>query len=188
MFERFTDRSRRVVHGARDAAKELGHNYIGTEHLLLAILNLDGGIAHDVLTGMGVSADGVRQAIQREMNSDAEALETIGIDLNAVKARLEETFGPGALDDLPPHERRGWFGRKKSTGGGTWPRFSPRSKVVLELSLREAIALKHNYIGTEHILLGLLREGKGLAAKILSDQGVDFKQLRDKAISAARKE
>lgn len=188
MFERFTDRARQVVHGARAEAKQLGHSYIGTEHLLLAMLDLDGGIAHDVLVEAGVNADAVRQAIQRGMASDADALETIGIDFNAVKAKLEETFGPGALDEPPPpQEQKGWFGRKKSTSGGSFPRFSPRSKVVLELSLREALALKHNYIGTEHILLGLLREGKGLAAKILADQDIDFKQLRDNAIAAAKK-
>jgi len=182
MFERFTQRAREVVAGAQREAEGLGHRYVGTEHILLAILNLDGGIAHDVLIETGVGAERVRQAIKREIQTDADALESIGIDLNAVKAKLEEAFGPGAMDEPPPRQT-GWF-RRRRTGG----RFTPRSKMVLELSLREALALKHNYIGTEHILLGLIREGKGLAAKILADQGVDFKRLRDKTIEAAKKE
>ena len=189
MFERFTVRAREVVQGAQEQARQLGHGYIGTEHLLLAILSLDGGIARDLLIEAGVSADSVRRAIQREVHSDpytdAEALESIGIDLNAVKAKLEEAFGPGALDEQPP-SKRGWFGRKSYPSGGHIP-FTPRSKMILELSLREALALKHKHIGTEHMLLGLLREGEGLAAKILAEQGVDFKLLRQKTIEASMK-
>ena len=187
MFERFTDRARQVVKEAQEEARRLGHHYIGTEHLLLAILSLDGGIARNVLVDAGISAKTVRQAIQGEApsdpNTDAEALESIGIDLNAVRAKLEEAFGPGALDEQPPR-RRGWFGRKSHPGGRYIP-FTPRSKMVLELSLREALALKHKHIGTEHLLLGLIRE-QGRAAKILSEQGIDLKQLRNKTIEATR--
>lgn len=193
MFERFTDRARQTVKGAEQEARQLGAKYIGTEHLLLAILHLDGGIAHDVLIEAGASYQSVRGAVtdverpEPDGPDDAEALESIGIDLNAVKAKLEEAFGPGVLDEPPP-VKRGWFGRRRpATSPGRLP-FVPRSKKVLELSLREAIALKHNHIGTEHILLGLIREGEGLAAKILHEQGIDLKQLRDKTINAANKQ
>jgi ATP-dependent Clp protease ATP-binding subunit ClpA len=189
MFERFTDRARTVVKGAQDEARQLGHRYIGTEHLLLAILNLDGGIAHDVLLGEGVNADGIRRAIQGEVGTeadDAAALESIGIDLNAVKAKLEEAFGPGALDEPPPR-KRGWFGRRSPQPAGGHIPFTPRSKIVLELSLREALALKHKHIGTEHLLLGLIRED-GRAAKLLDERGIDLKRLRAKTIEATRKE
>jgi hypothetical protein len=110
------------------------------------------------------------------------ALEAIGIDLNAVRAKLEESFGPGALEPEVQPARYGLFGRKVSGG-----RFTRRSKKVLELSLREALRLKHNFggadqartvIGTEHLLLGLIREGEGLAAKIMVDAGIPFEPLR----------
>jgi ATP-dependent Clp protease ATP-binding subunit ClpA len=193
MFERFTDRARQVAKGAQKQARQLEHRYIGTEHLLLAILDLDGGIAHDVLLESGASYDSVRAAVRRVEDltagggpDDAEALESIGIDLNAVKAKLEEAFGPGVLDEPPP-QKRGWFGRRRQTPAMGHIPFTPRSKKVLELSLREALALKHKHIGTEHILLGLIREGEGMAAMILVEQGIDLKQLRDKTIDATRK-
>jgi ATP-dependent Clp protease ATP-binding subunit ClpA len=181
MFERFTDRARQVVRGAVDSSEQMGHRYVGTEHLLLGMLAGDGGVARAVLDNAGVHAEEVRLQIERFMGQDAEALEAIGIDLEAVKAKIEETFGPGALADLDRPPRRGWFRRRR--GGGHRP-FTPRAKKVWELSLREALALKHNYIGTEHLLLGLLREGKGLAAKILADAGLDFVELREQAIAA----
>jgi ATP-dependent Clp protease ATP-binding subunit ClpA len=183
MFERFTDRSRLVVKGAQDLADEMGHRHVGTEHLLLAILAQGGGIAHDVLRAEGLDAQQIRAAIAGPPRLDADALESIGIDLNAVRAKIEETFGPGALDEDVPHEERHGLLRKRYLGG----RFTPRAKVVLELSLREALALKHKHIGTEHILLGLLREGKGLAAKVLADAGLDFAGLRAKTIAAIPK-
>lgn len=177
MFERFTDRARGVVQGSVTIAEEMGHRYIGTEHILLALLTAGGGGAYDVLMAEGVEAQRVRAEIECPSDLDAEALESIGIDLNVVRAKVEEAFGPGALDETPREERRGFFARKHKP-------FTPRAKTVLELSLREALALKHGYIGTEHILLGLLREGKGLAAKILADAGVDFADLRAKTIAA----
>ncbi|HZM84859.1 MAG TPA: Clp protease N-terminal domain-containing protein, partial [Candidatus Limnocylindrales bacterium] len=177
MFERFTDRARQVPKAAQDQARQLGHGFIGTEHLLLALLALDGGIAHDVLIEAGASYARVRAGIQgvehnqEDVLDDAEALESIGIDLNAVKAKLEEAFGPGVLDPPPP-ERRGWFGRRRRSPGVAFLHFTPRSKKVLELALREALALKHKHIGTEHLLLGLIRE-EGMAAKLLYDQGIN---------------
>jgi ATP-dependent Clp protease ATP-binding subunit ClpA len=190
MFERFTDRARQVVKDAQQEARQLGHSYIGTEHLLLAILHLDGGIAHDVLIEAGTGYEGVRRAVsgltyrQTDTVDDAEALESIGIDLNAVKAKLEEAFGPGVLDEPLP-VKKGWFGRNRPTPAVGHLPFTPRSKMVLQLGLREALALQHKYIGTEHLLLGLIR-GEGLAAKILSEQGIDLKQLRQKTIEATK--
>jgi len=105
---------------------------------------------------------------------DAEALRSIGIDLDAVLARIEATFGPDALSARPA--RKGWFGRRAPSG-----RFSVRAKKVLELSLREALRLKDNHIGSGHVLLGLLREGEGLAAQILVEAGYDLGDLRSRA-------
>jgi ATP-dependent Clp protease ATP-binding subunit ClpA len=192
MFERFTDRARRTVKGAQHQAQQLGRPFIGTEHLLLALLADDDGMAHDVLTEAGTSYERVRTAVtgieytEVDTVDDAAALESIGIDLNAVKAKLEEAFGPGVLDERLP-EKRGLFGRRKSAPGVGHLPFTRRSKIVLELSLREALALKHNYIGTQHILLGLIREN-GMAAKILADQGIDFKRLRSKLTETTGKE
>lgn len=184
MFERFTNRAREAVLGATAASERLGQRHVGTEHLLLAMIEAQGSVAQRVLTAAGLRAQQVSDAIQRHLGHDDEALESIGIDLDAVKAKIEETFGPGALDELEPGRRRGWFRRRSTSDGGHRP-FTPRAKKVLELSLREAIALRHKHIGTEHLLLGLLREGKGLGAKILSDAGLDFVQLRDQTLAAA---
>jgi Clp amino terminal domain, pathogenicity island component len=135
MFERFTDRARRVVVLAQEEARHLNHNYIGTEHILL-------GLIHE---GQGVAA---------------KALESLGVSLEAVRAEVTEIIGRGA--EAP---------------GGHIP-FTPRSKKVLELSLREALELGHNYIGTEHILLGLLREGEGVGAQVLIKLGAGRDQVR----------
>jgi ATP-dependent Clp protease ATP-binding subunit ClpC len=134
MFERFTDRARRVVVLAQEEARGLGHNYIGTEHILLGLLE-PGGIAAQALTRFGMTQTGTREE---------------------VKARV----GSGSA---PPK--------------GKIP-FTPRAKKVLELSLREALSLHHNYIGTEHILLGLVREGEGAAAQILTEHAGDLAAVR----------
>ncbi len=135
MFERFTDRARRVVVLAQEEARMLNHNYIGTEHILL-------GLVHE---GEG---------------SAAKALESLGISLEGVRAQVQEIIGRGQL-----------------TPTGHIP-FTPRAKKVLELSLREALQLGHNYIGTEHILLGLIREGEGVAAQVLVKLGADLPRVR----------
>src|ERR687887_7827 len=135
MFERFTDRARRVVVLAQEEARLLNHNYIGTEHILLGIIHEGGGVA-------------------------AKALESLGISLEAVRAQVEEIIGQG-----------------QSAPTGHIP-FTPRAKKVLELSLREALQLGHNYIGTEHILLGLIREGEGVAAQVLVKLGADLNRVR----------
>ncbi len=139
MFERFTDRARRVVVLAQEEARLLNHNYIGTEHILLGLIHEGEGVA-------------------------AKALESLGISLEKVRQQVEEIIGAG---QSPP--------------SGHIP-FTPRAKKVLELSLREALQLGHNYIGTEHILLGLIREGEGVAAQVLVKLGADLGRVRQQVI------
>ena len=144
-----------------------------------------------MLSSAGLTADGVRAEALRLVPppteplgpADAEALRAIGIDLDAVIASVESTFGEGALrapDDDGPRRRRGLFRRGGGVPTASYdnPRFSPRAKKVLELSLREALRRGDDYIGAEHILLGLIREGEGLAAKILTDTGLSLDALR----------
>jgi hypothetical protein len=139
MFERFTDRARRVIVLAQEEARMLNHNYIGTEHILLGLVREGEGVA-------------------------AEALESLGISLDAVRQQVEEIIGQG-----------------QHAPSGHIP-FTPRAKKVLELSLREALQLGHNYIGTEHILLGLIREGDGVAAQVLVKLGADLNRVRPRVI------
>lgn len=139
MFERFTDRARRVVVLAQDEARELNHNYIGTEHILLGLISEGDGVA-------------------------AKALESMGISLDAVRSEVVDIIGRGSQ---PP--------------SGHVP-FTPRAKKVLEYSLREALQLGHKYIGTEHLLLGLIREGEGVAAQVLVKLGADLPRVRQQVI------
>ncbi|MEV0152498.1 Clp protease N-terminal domain-containing protein [Micromonospora sp. NPDC050686] len=187
MFERFTDRARAVVHRALDEARAEGQRPVGTEHLLLGVLADPDALATRVLAEAGVGADDLRARIRQHTGNaglaeaDAAALREIGIDLAAIVARIEESFGPDALREAAPPPRRRW-GRRRFLGGP----FSPRSKKALELSLREAIRLRHRHIGTEHILLGLLREGGGLGALVLTEAGVDLAELRRRVEEALR--
>src|SRR4051794_26965595 len=135
LFERFTDRARRVVVLAQEEARLLNHNYIGTEHILLGLIREGEGIA-------------------------AKALEQLDISLERVRTDVERRIGAGG-----------------SAPTGHIP-FTPRAKVALELSLRESLELGHNYIGTEHILLGLVREGEGVAAEVLKGLGADLGTVR----------
>jgi ATP-dependent Clp protease ATP-binding subunit ClpA len=139
MFERFTDRARHVVVLAQEEARMLSHNYIGTEHLLLGLIQEGEGVA-------------------------AKALESLGISLEAVRQQVEEIIGRG-----------------QQAPSGHVP-FTPRAKKVLKLALREALQLGHNYIGTEHILLGLIREGEGVAAQVLVRLGADRNRVRHQVI------
>ena len=139
MFELFTDRARRVVVLATEEARLLNHNYVGTEHLLLGLIHEGEGVA-------------------------AQALESLGISLEAARQQIEEIIGQG-----------------QSAPSGHI-RFTPRTKKVLELSHREARQLGHNYIGTEHILLGLIREGEGLAAQVLVKLGADLNRVRQQVV------
>jgi ATP-dependent Clp protease ATP-binding subunit ClpC len=139
MFERFTDRARRVVVLAQEEARMLNHNYIGTEHILLGLLHEEEGVAGKALESLGITLDGVREQVQ-------------------------EIIGQG-----------------QQAPSGHIP-FTPRAKKVLELSLREALQLGHNYVGTEHILLGLIREGEGVAAQVLVKLGADHTRVRQQVI------
>jgi hypothetical protein len=139
VFERFTDRARRVVVLAQEEARLLNHNYIGTEHLLLGLIHEGEGVA-------------------------AQTLGSLDVALETVRARVEAIIGEG--------------GRSPS---GHIP-FTPRAKKVLELALREALQLGHNFIGTEHLLLGLIREGEGVGAQVLAELGVDLRRVRDHVV------
>src|SRR5919197_6104267 len=139
MFERFTDRARRVVVLAQEESRMLNHDYIGTEHILLGLIHEGEGIA-------------------------AQAIESLEISLGAVRREIEDVIGRG-----------------QAAPTGHIP-FTPRAKKVLELSLREALQLKHNYIGTEHILLGVLREGEGVAAQVLVKLGARLDEVRQRVI------
>jgi hypothetical protein len=138
-FERFTDRARRVVVLAQEEARALGHNYVGTEHFLVALIGEGEGVA-------------------------ARALESLGVSLAGVREQVEEIIGRG-----------------KGAPSGHLP-FTPRAKKVLELSMREALRLGHNYVSTEHILLGVIREGEGVAAQILVRLGADLNRVRQQVI------
>jgi hypothetical protein len=140
VFERFSDRARRVLVLAQEEARLLNHSFIGTEHILLGLIHESDGVA-------------------------AKALESLGVSLEAVRTRVHDAIGD-APSSVP-------------TGS---PPFTPRAKKVLELSLREAMQLRHNYIGTEHMLLGLVREGEGVAADVLGKLGLDLALVRDKVI------
>ena len=167
MLERFTSEARAAVVGAQQEARRLGAERIGTEHLLLGLLEQDGPAAA-VLTGHGLTQDTVAAAIVAHTGGDeldAEALSTLGIDLDAVRSTVEEVFGPGAL------------GARRRPRRGHIP-FTPRAKKVLELSLREALAMGSRTISDGHVALGLLREGQGLAMKVLHDRGIDPQALR----------
>jgi len=167
MFERFTTQARQVVVLAQEEARQLRHGWIGTEHLLLGLLGEDGGAARQALRERGLQAATVRQRVIALVDGglDPQALATLGIDLDQVREATEAAFGPGALDARGPLPT------------GHIP-FSKRAKKVLELALREAVRLKHNDIGPGHLLLGLLREGSGLAARIIAEAGIDQDDLR----------
>jgi ATP-dependent Clp protease ATP-binding subunit ClpA len=202
MFERFTAPARDAVVAAQTEARDLGHRTIGTEHLLLALLADQSGPVARLLGEHGIDPAFVRADVRRRVDhevkpdlsfteadaEDAAALKAIGIDLQAVRAAIEANFGKGSLHLPPPARKRRWpFGGKDGDGEprGHIP-FTKRSKKVLELSLREALRLKNNFIAPEHLLLGLLREGEGLAMLIMKDRGVDFDRLRDEAEESLR--
>jgi len=199
MFERFTADARAVVVAAQEEARLLGHDYIGTEHVLAALLADPGGPIARALAGHSVDAEFVRGDIVRRVGphppdlsaaaaeqEDAEALKAIGIDLDQVRKAIEANFGAGSLR-LPrdtAQKKRGLFGRFYIAGGHI--PFTNRNKKVLELSLREALRLDQKFIAPEHIMLGLLREGEGLAVQILKEKEVDLSKLRDDMTTALR--
>lgn len=173
MFERFTVPARETVVRARNEALALRAPLIGTEHLLLALLDPDATTAYPVLTGAGVTHQRVRDEIERRTSragalgaEDAEALRSIGIDLDAVLASIAESFGPDALAPPAPKPGRGSRGRTSSAR-----RFTPNARKTMGLAVREAVRLADKHIDDGHILLGLVRGG-GLGATILTDLGV----------------
>jgi ATP-dependent Clp protease ATP-binding subunit ClpA len=183
MFERFTTAARETVIRARAEADDLGSGLIGTQHLLLALTSPDAGVAYTVLHGAGLDARQVRADIVRLVGTptrvlgeeDAAALRTIGIDLDEVLSRIEESFGTEALRVPAPMPEGERLGRRTSRRAG---RFTPRARKAVGLALREAIRLQERHLGTEHLLLGLIREGDGLAARILVDRGIALPDLR----------
>jgi ATP-dependent Clp protease ATP-binding subunit ClpA len=167
MFERFTDEARQVVVSSQDEARQLHHNFIGTEHLLLGLLDQQGSSTRAVFERHGLTRTAAIEVLRRfagHEQFDAAALGTVGIDLDAVRQSVEATFGPGALDTPSPDKGRAVTGHIP---------FTRRAKKVLELSLREAVALQSGSIADGHIALGILRDGGGVAMKILADRGVD---------------
>jgi len=140
VFEKFTDRARRVVVRAQEEARALNHDFIGTEHILLGLVGEGQGVA-------------------------AKALESLGVSMEAVRHRVEDIVPPGQVEVRTGHIP-----------------FTPRAKKVLELSLSESKLLGHRYIGTEHILLGLLREGEGVAAQVLTALGADLDGTRERVV------
>jgi len=168
MFERFTDSARASIARAQDEARGLGHEYIGTEHILAALAADERGVGGQVLRDCGLTADAIRSDIRNIVGGstlDRDALASIGIDLDEVRRRVEETFGPGALDRAS--------GR---SGPGHVP-FTPRSKKSLELALKEAVGRGDDFIGSEHLLLGVARVDGGVACRILSEHGFTHQGL-----------
>lgn len=190
MFEKFTDKARGVLLSARSKAAERGDDEIHLVHMLYA-LTVSEGVAARVLAPLGAGPEAVERQLDQmrrrpghQAEEDAEALAAIGIDIDEIKRKVEESFGPGALERVPL-PRKGplnWTGRLS---------FSDQSKLSLSFSLREARALHHEYIGTEHLLLGLLSVAErdphgGLAAKILPGLGIDPGQVRQRVLDELR--
>jgi ATP-dependent Clp protease ATP-binding subunit ClpA len=179
MFERFTKAARQIVLEGAKVATELGADKVGPQHLLLSLATVD-GVGAAVLAGYGVTGDGLRAAVAGATRraglteEEVAALRSVGIDADEVFRRIEEAFGPAALADVsPPRRRRGRLGGL----------FEPQAKKVMELSLREAIALGHRSIGSEHILLALLRAGvPGPMGALLADRGVAYDDARRRAL------
>jgi ATP-dependent Clp protease ATP-binding subunit ClpA len=189
MFERFTDKARKVVVLANNTATERGDDQIRPVHMLYGLVSTD-GVAARALTALGVDPAAVERELGRSApegplggaaSEDAEALAAIGIDLDEIKRRIEDSFGPGALERVPlaPRGPLNWTGRLP---------LDDQAKLTLALSLKEARALHHNYIGTEHMLLGLLRVAERyprgeFAAATLPDLGLDPATVRGRVLA-----
>ncbi|MPZ87542.1 MAG: Clp protease [Nitriliruptorales bacterium] len=183
MFARFTKLARQTVVLAQQQARQLRAPQIGTEHLLLGLLAEGAGVAGTALREAGLNLEDARVEIRQiagcgvVVDADSEALLAIGIDLDRVRATVEESFGPGAL------ERGRRVGRRRAASVPGHIPFSPRAKTALELSLREALRLRHRSIGPEHVLLALLRQGK-VGVLVLARRGIDSKELRRRVVTA----
>jgi len=171
MFERFSDDARQAIVRAQEEAAALGHNYIGTEHLLLGLAASEPGAA-EILSSFGATKEALVRQTLAEIGPgrppDAAALASIGIDLEEVRRRVEEAFGPGALE-------------RTRAGRALCPErpFTPRSKKALELAMKEARRLGHGYLCPEHLLLGVLALREGLAVKLLEDLGASPDRIRE---------
>jgi len=198
MFERFTPSARAIVADTQVHARRLGHRFIGTEHLLLALCASEEPVGA-LFRSFGLTTDAVANDIGRllvaPIEQDRAALATLGIDLDRVLAAVESSHGPGALDlDRHGDSVGARLVRRRRVSLRRWRRhrsrtcceprhdghihFSGRAKKCLELSLREALRLHHNFIAPEHIALGVLREGQGLACSILVNRSVPFGTLQ----------
>lgn len=214
MFERFTRPAREVVVRAQEEARGLGHDWIGTEHLLLAALRAPDQPGAATLVRLGVSAESCRAAISGVVGGaegdglgpeDAEALKALGIDLDEIRRRAESAFGDGALDapvsdpgEAAPRRRRFLRRQRRESGGssgittarppgpsGHIP-FTGRAKKALELSLREAVARKDRHIGVEHVVLALLRGDDKISQGMFRRLGVAPKETRDLVLDDLR--
>jgi ATP-dependent Clp protease ATP-binding subunit ClpC len=174
VFDKFTDLAKRSIVLSQDEAISLGHDFIGTEHLLLGLIGVREGIAGQILSERGVTADRVRGQAVRMLEAAGvpatgaraatEALASIGIDVDEIRRRAEENFGPG----------RFYFPR---------PAYTPEAKKALQYTLREAVALGHDDIGTEHMLLGLIAAGEGVGFRALDALDVDPAALRESVLA-----
>ena len=178
MFERFTPDARRIFTGGVEIAQHLNHDFLGTEHLLIALAGTGPNVATRAMIACGFDPARAREDLARIVGSsrddlneaDAAALRSIGVDLDEVRRRTEASFGPGALE-----RRRRWQGRRRARVCGL--PFMPKAKQALELALREAIHLDQRSIGPEHVLLGILRLGAN-STQLLRAQDIDPRRLR----------
>ena len=204
MFEKFTRQARQLVVGAQEEARELGHGWIGTEHLLLAALRQPGDPGAATLVRLGVTAEECRTAVKGVVGQeggaldeqDAEALKALGIDLDEIRRRAEGAFGSGALDvpaEDPAEKRRRPFplGRRRDRDGADAPGkghipFTARAKKALELALREAVARKDRHIGVEHVVLALLRSDDNITAALFAELDLVPREAREHVLSDLR--
>ena len=178
MFERFTDKAKALVHGAQLEARSRGASSVRSEHVLAALLSGPESLAQLALRRDGVDLPALLRTVRaledpavspRRLVDDAQALAALGIDLDEVRRQVEDAFGPGALERT-----------RAARGGGRrgLPRWDRSAKKVLELSLREALRMRHDWIGTEHVLLGLLHAGTGAGQEVLAGAGVRLETAR----------
>lgn len=184
MFERFTGPARRAVVEAQNQARVLGHAEVRAEHLLLGILADREGVPTRLLDELGLQHEALVREVAVLGAADADALQTIGIDLAAVRRQVEATFGPGALDR--PIARRSRLLGRPARGGGHIP-FTRAAKRALEQSLRQALDLGSNVIGAEHVLLGLLAADEDSTARTLQRLGIDPATVRTRVRAALRR-
>lgn len=185
MFERFSQSARDVVVGAQAQARNLGHAEIGAEHVLLAVVAQQGELGSRVLVGLGLRPDQLTRDVATLGTADADALRTLGVDLDAVRRQAEASFGPGALD-RPRPGRKGLFRRRTGQVGSGHLRFNDSAKRALEQSLHCALAMRHHHIGSEHVLLGLLASDQDPAARVLRRHGLEPADVRARILEELR--